>query len=163
MNGVFGLALLLAASASAARAPHADLRDVRRALYCVAHDPIGFSPAAWRKPVALRYSRDFRTKPGEPNIFLFVKRARGAYDMFDVVINRQDYEIANNATLKARRRADYGGDDFVEESLGGIWTHGFIAENFLRALRHRPVLLSAQLPRGQRPLCRSIATPGGFR
>ena len=157
------LASLLAVGSHAKERAPADLREVRNGLYCLTHGPFRHLSDVDETAIPLVFSKDSRSKPGERHLFLFVKRARGAYDMFDVVINPHDYEIANNATLKARHGADYGGVDFVEESLGGIWTHGFIAENFLRALKTRPVVLSSKLPRNQRPWCSSFATPNRYR
>lgn len=134
MNKAIALALvsLLAVSSHASTEISGNLRDVRNSLYCLTRGPFLHLANVDTSAIQIRFSRDDHSYADERHLFIFVPRKGSAWEMFDLVVNGRNYEIANNATLKARGRdKEYGGVDFVKESLGGEWTHKFIAKNFL--------------------------------
>ena len=164
MNKVaVSLALMLLVATLAPAKAQPNLDDVRASFYCITHDPTGFLPGLHERSVSLRFIRHDRSRSGERHLLIFVRRAGGGNAAFDLVTDGRRYEIVNNATLKVRRGAGYGGVDFVNEAQGGLWTHKFIARNFLRALRAKPVVIDTFIPAAQRPYCRSLTTPQGYR
>lgn len=147
-----GAILLAAMGGSTALHAAPNIRDVRSALYCLTHGSNPLLSRARGDRYAVIYSRDIVTFPGEHDLLVFVKVKGGSYDGFVVVVAGRLFDVVNNATMRAGR----AGVIYVNDPLGGVWTHDYIAAHFLRALKRRPVMIASDRPPLPRPTCRQL-------
>ena len=127
-------------------------RDLPSALYCLTHGAHPMLLSSRSGSYAVNYSRDHKAFGGEHRLLVFVRRKARTYDGFDITVAGRSYHIGNNAVLRAGR----SGVSYVEDPLGGVWTHDWIASHFARALKRRPVVVAGDKQPVPRPICSQL-------
>jgi hypothetical protein len=133
--------------------------ELPSAVYCLTHGNIRLLPHVPGAKYAVTYAHANTTVPGEHNLLLFVKRERHRHDAFVIVVSGRVFDVQNNATLKTGR----DGVSYVNDPLGGIWTHDFIAANFAKALKQGPLIVSVDRLPTPSPICRQFGTRASTR
>ena len=127
-----------------------DAHDVRSALYCLTQGPDPLVAHTRDRRYTVIASHDDVAFAHERHVIVFIAQTGARYEAFDVAVARHRYSIRNNAAL----RAGPDGIRYLNDPLGGIWMHDFIAANFAVALKRRPIIVDVDRALSPRPSCR---------